>query len=65
MGRCSVVRVEKTYQEIRKFCRKYPNPRIESLEEARLKSASLGLGEWELPPREERMLRLLCEYLGL
>ena len=65
MSCCSVLRVVRTYLDIRRFCRKYHNHKIKSLEEARLMHASFGLGEWELSPKEERLLRFLCKYLGL
>lgn len=62
MNSCSVTRVERTYQDVRRYCRTHD---ITSLEEAELKRAVEGLPDLELSAKEKRMLKLKCEYLGL
>ena len=62
MSRCSVTCVWRTYQEVRKYSR---DNGIATLEEAKLKSAVEELPDWDLSAKEERMLKLICKYLGL
>ena len=61
--RYSVVKVSKTYQDVRAICRKHPE--CKSLDEAKIFQDTDGNPHWDLTAKENRALQRMCVYLGI
>ena len=64
---CSVTKVSEIYQNVRAFCRKYPE--CKSLHDARVKKDLELETKWDLTDdltaKEEKALNRMCDMLGV
>ena len=64
---CSVAKVSNIYQNVRAFCRKYPE--CKSLHDARIQKDLKQESKWDLTggltAKEEKALNRMCDKLGI